>query len=88
MEPPNAEDGPVVQPLTRRERDVVALLAQGVSTNRSLAEQMVVSENTIHYHLSSIMAKLGLHNRTDIVVYAFTSGVGSEATPLGRQLRA
>ena len=56
--------------LTDRERDVLELLVQGVTSNRELAERLVVSENTVKYHLRNILAKLHLENRAQVVAYA------------------
>jgi DNA-binding NarL/FixJ family response regulator len=53
---------------------VVALLAQGVATNQELAERMVISKNTVRYHVANILWKLGLNNRAQVVVYAHTHG--------------
>ena len=49
--------------LTTREREVLELLVQGITSNRELAERLFVSENTIKYHLRHILDKLHLQNR-------------------------
>ena len=46
--------------LTDREREVPDLLVQGVTSNRELAERLVLSENTVKYHLRNILDKLHL----------------------------
>ncbi|HAX24370.1 MAG TPA: response regulator transcription factor [Thermomicrobiales bacterium] len=56
--------------LTDRERDVLKLLVQGITSNRELAERLVISENTVKYHLRNILAKLHLENRAQVVAYA------------------
>lgn len=56
--------------LTDRERDVLELLVQGVTSNRDLAERLVISENTVKYHLRNILTKLHLENRAQVVAYA------------------
>lgn len=56
--------------LTDREREVLELLVQGVTSNRDLAERLVVSENTVKYHLRNILGKLHLQNRAQVVAYA------------------
>jgi DNA-binding NarL/FixJ family response regulator len=56
--------------LTDREREVLELLVQGITSNRELAERLVVSENTVKYHLRNILAKLHLQNRAQVVSYA------------------
>ena len=56
--------------LTEREREVLALLVQGVTSNRELAERLTVSENTVKYHLRNILDKLHLQNRAQVIAYA------------------
>ena len=63
------------QSLTEREREVLNLLAQGVSSNRELAERLVVTENTVKYHLRNILGKLHLQNRAQVVSYALRHGL-------------
>lgn len=55
--------------LTRREREVSRLIAQGLS-NRAIAEALVVTERTVEGHVSNILAKLGFHSRAQIAVWA------------------
>jgi DNA-binding NarL/FixJ family response regulator len=52
--------------LTRREKEVLQLLAQGLP-NKQIAQRIGISENTIKYHISSIYSKLGASNRTEAV---------------------
>ena len=61
--------------LTDRERDVLDLLVQGVTSNRDLAEKLFVSENTVKYHLRNILYKLHLKNRAQVVAYAMRHGL-------------
>ncbi len=56
--------------LTDREQEVLELLVQGITSNRDLAAHLVVSENTVRYHLRNIMDKLHLRNRAQVVAYA------------------
>lgn len=56
--------------LTDREREVLELLIQGITSNRDLAERLFVSENTIKYHLRNILAKLHVQNRAQVISYA------------------
>ena len=56
--------------LTDREREVLELLVQGVTSNRKLAKQLGVSENTVKFHVRNILDKLHLHNRAQIVAFA------------------
>src|ERR671927_618558 len=68
-----AVEGP--QALTEREREVLDLLVQGVTSNRELAERLVVSENTVKYHLRNILDKLHVQNRAQVGAYAVRHGI-------------
>jgi len=63
------------QSLTEREREVLNLLVQGITSNRELAERLVVSENTVKYHLRNILDKLHVQNRAQVVAYAVRHGM-------------
>ena len=63
-------------PLTRREREVAALVAQGW-TDRQIAETLVITEGTVGVHLSNILTKLDLHSRAQLAVWAAERGLGS-----------
>lgn len=60
--------------LTPREMDVLKLLAQGF-TNKKIADRLAVNERTIKYHVSSILAKLEVSNRTEAVTDAARRGL-------------
>jgi NarL family two-component system response regulator LiaR len=60
--------------LTRREKDVLLLVAQGFS-NQEIAGQLVISDRTVRNHVSSILSKLRLTNRTQAALYAFQEGL-------------
>lgn len=66
-----------VEELTERERDVLELLVQGVTSNRELAERLFISENTVKYHLRNILSKLHLQNRAQVIAYAMRHGLVS-----------
>jgi DNA-binding NarL/FixJ family response regulator len=67
-EPQDAPDMEEMFPqLTDREREVVRLVAEGLD-NRGIASQAFMSEGTVRNHISDILAKLGLNNRTQIAV--------------------
>jgi DNA-binding NarL/FixJ family response regulator len=65
--------------LTDREREVLDLLVQGVTSNRELAERLVVTENTVKYHLRNILDKLHVQNRAQVVAYAVRHGMVDSA---------
>ena len=62
------------EPLTERELEVLKLLAQGMP-NKEIAAQLVISERTAKFHVSSIMGKLGATNRTEAVSLAAQKGL-------------
>lgn len=61
--------------LTDREREILELLVQTVTSNRELAERLFISENTVKYHLKNIMSKLHLENRAQVIAYARRTGL-------------
>jgi len=65
-----------VEPLTNREQQILALLAKGL-TNQSIADQLVLSELTVRTHVSNILAKLNLENRTQAALYALRHGMAN-----------
>jgi DNA-binding NarL/FixJ family response regulator len=66
----DAEKGaPEDSPLTGREREVLTLVAQGL-TYKEVAAQLCLSERTIKYHMGEIIARLHLDNRAQVVEYA------------------
>jgi len=60
--------------LTERELDVLKLIASGL-TNTQIADQLVISENTVKGHVSNILNKLHLMDRTQAAVYAWQRGI-------------
>ena len=66
---------PVLETLTPREREVLALVAQGAS-NPEIAERLFISVNTVTRHLTHIYAKTGTKRRAEIVRYALERGLG------------
>ena len=66
-----------LQGLTEREREALDLIARGLS-NREIAEQMVISEKTVKTHVSNLLDKLGLEDRTRAAIWAMKHGMGSK----------
>ena len=60
--------------LTEREREILALLAQGLS-NKKIAERLEISEYTVRNHVSQVIAKLGVANRSEAAVLAVQRGL-------------
>jgi two-component system, NarL family, response regulator LiaR len=67
---------PTKDPLTEREVEILQLVAQGL-TNDEIAEKLVLSERTVRTHVSNILAKLQLANRTLAALYALKEGFAS-----------
>jgi DNA-binding NarL/FixJ family response regulator len=63
--------------LTAREREVLALIAEG-ATNKEIAAKLVVSENTARNHVSHILSKLGFSRRSEAAAYAVKKGLVKE----------
>jgi NarL family two-component system response regulator LiaR len=63
-----------VESLTPRELEVLRWMAHGLS-NREIAEQLAVNERTIKHHVSEILSKLEVENRTQAVTYGAAHGL-------------
>ncbi|WP_214102834.1 response regulator [Acrocarpospora catenulata] len=78
--PPRPTSGPGLDRLTDREREVLSLVATGMS-NEEIARHLTISHATVKTHVSRTMAKLGARDRAQLVVHAYESGL---VTPGGR----
>ena len=65
-----------LQELSNREQEVLELLAQGMS-NKSIAEELFISEKTVKNHVSSILRKLSVNDRTQAVIVSLKNGLVS-----------
>jgi NarL family two-component system response regulator LiaR len=65
---------PTEEPLTGREVDVLRLVAQGL-TNQEIAERLIIGVGTVRTHVSNILGKLHLANRTQAALYALREGL-------------
>ncbi|MFE5256884.1 response regulator [Streptomyces coelicoflavus] len=72
--PPDRTTAPGLDSLTRREREVTALAARGLS-NEEIAAHIVISPLTAKTHISRAMTKLGARDRAQLVVFAYQSGL-------------
>ncbi|MEU8249703.1 response regulator transcription factor [Nonomuraea sp. NPDC048916] len=72
--PPRPVPGPGLERLTDREREVLSLVATGMS-NDEIAVHLTISHATAKTHVSRIMAKLGARDRAQLVVHAYESGL-------------
>jgi DNA-binding NarL/FixJ family response regulator len=71
---PAPAEPPALAELTPREREVLSLLARGLS-NPEICERLVISEATAKTHVARILQKLGLRDRVPVVIYAYESGL-------------
>jgi DNA-binding NarL/FixJ family response regulator len=67
------EPAPLTDPLTRRELEVLQLVAEGLP-NKTIADRLRISEHTVKFHINAIMGKLGAQSRTEAVVRATRLG--------------
>jgi two-component system, NarL family, response regulator LiaR len=69
-----------VDPLTPREREVLALIGRGMA-NKRIAHELGIAEKTVKAHVSSVLAKLGVSDRTQAALYAVREGLVGDGRP-------
>jgi DNA-binding NarL/FixJ family response regulator len=72
--PDENQEEPESNPLTEREREVLKLVVDG-NTSQAIADKLCVSKRTVMCHRANIAAKLGIHNRTELIRFAIRTGV-------------
>jgi class 3 adenylate cyclase/DNA-binding CsgD family transcriptional regulator len=76
----------LVEPLTRRQREIASLVAQGL-TNREVAERLVLSERTVESHVEQIRTRLGVRSRTQIVGWVLADRVAQGPAAAAPEIR-
>jgi len=76
--PPQPETPMTPDPLTEREEEMLRYVARGLS-NQEIADMLVVSERTVRTHISNVLGKLHLANRTQATLYALREGIADLA---------
>ncbi len=71
---PRARGADSATRFTRREREIAGLVAQGLS-NRQIADELVVSQRTVEWHVANLLGKLGLQTRAQVAVWAAEHGL-------------
>ncbi|MFE7590889.1 response regulator [Kitasatospora sp. NPDC057512] len=77
---PAARPVPRLVGLTRREQEVLVLIANGLS-NAEIAQRLVISLPTVKTHVSSLLAKLNVRDRAQLVIIAYESGLAEPGMP-------
>jgi DNA-binding NarL/FixJ family response regulator len=77
---PEGDAGRRVDELTEREKEVLLLVARGLS-NRDIGDDLHLSEATVKTHITRVLAKLGLQSRTQAVVFAYEHGLVTPGEP-------
>jgi DNA-binding NarL/FixJ family response regulator len=72
--PPDADPPPALSQLSQRERDVLLLVAQGMS-NAEIAQKLFLGETTVKSHLARVFTQLDLRDRVQALVFAYETGL-------------
>lgn len=72
--------------LTGRERDIIALIGEGLK-NKQIAERLYISEPTVRHYLTSIFEKVGVKDRQGLIVYAYQRGLAKPPAVTGQSPR-
>lgn len=74
LKQPANKANPAVQRLTSREKEVITWIAKGY-TNKEIADQLFISENTVKNHISNILSRLNLRDRVQVVIFAYENSL-------------
>ena len=74
MKPENGSQPKAARNLTKREREILSLVAEGMS-NREIADRLVLSPETVKSHVAAILEKLNVSDRTQAAIYAVRNGL-------------
>jgi two-component system nitrate/nitrite response regulator NarL len=69
-----------IESLTKRERDVIRLIGEGLK-NKDIAARLFISETTVHHHLTAIFGKLDVVDRVGLIIYAYQHGLAQLPKP-------
>lgn len=72
--PTPKKTSPLLEQLSKREKQILALVAQG-KDNQSIARELFISEKTVKNYVSNILSKLGIENRMKLIVFALEAGI-------------
>jgi two-component system response regulator NreC len=72
---PLIEKSPLVEELTKREKEIIKLVTQGL-TNSQMGEKLFISPKTVDTHRTNIMKKVGVNNVAGLIRFAFQNGIG------------